>query len=162
MTPRIIEALLWLYLLDLALVLGAGVYEARIQVPTWFGPSAAGEPQWNRDAARRADVGLRFWVYVSTVPLTLLTLGSAIALWWTPEPIRLVWAGSVAVIVVERVATFGYFIPTMIRLTTGGADPQDTTEARRWVRRNHVRHGANVLAWGLALQSFGLWWRYGG
>lgn len=33
--------------------------------------------QWQCEAARIANTGLRFWVYVTTVPLTLLTLANA-------------------------------------------------------------------------------------
>jgi len=157
----IVEVLLWLYVLDLSLVLGAGLYEARIEVPRWLA-RGGGTWHWDRAAAVRADVGLRFWVYASTFPLTLLTLGSALVLAGTPPPVRLVWAGSVAVVVLERVATFGYFIPTMIRLTRAAPRPDDAAVARRWVRCNHARHVANLVAWVLAVQAFAAWARTGG
>src|SRR5690606_2359682 len=135
----IVEDLLWLYLLELSLALGAGLCEARIEVARGLA-RRGGSWHWERAAAVAADVGLRFWVYASTFPLTLLTLGGALVLAGTPPPVRLVWAGSVAVVVLERVATFGYFIPTMIRLTRGAPRPDDAAVARRWVRCNHARH----------------------
>jgi hypothetical protein len=54
------EALLWLFVINLGIALGAGLYESRIVVPQWIGSSRDAVRRWNADAARRDDVGLRF------------------------------------------------------------------------------------------------------
>jgi hypothetical protein len=52
--------------------------------------------------------------------------------------------------------TFGYFIPTMIRLMTEGAlsDAQAVTQARQWARLGYVRHAANLVGLLAALKTF--------
>ena len=52
--------LLWLLTINLGIALGAGLYESRIVVSDWPGVPP---PQW-------PNTGIRFWVYVTTVPLT--------------------------------------------------------------------------------------------
>src|SRR5262245_43672429 len=111
------EILLWLFVINLGIAFGAGLYESRITVPHWLSLSRDSGYRWNAEAARKADVGLRFWVYVTTVPLTLLTLTSFVAAWWTPDAVRDWWLGAAAAALVDRVMTFTYFIPTMIKLT---------------------------------------------
>jgi hypothetical protein len=83
-----IEILLWLFTINLGIAFGAGLYESRIAVPQWLTYSEDSGYHWNAEAAGSADVGLRFWAYVTTVPLTLLTLASLTAAWWTPDPVR--------------------------------------------------------------------------
>src|SRR5262245_23676288 len=65
-----IEVLLWLFVINLGIAFGAGLYESRIVVPQWLSFSRDTGYRWNAEAARKADVGLRFWVYVTTLPLT--------------------------------------------------------------------------------------------
>ncbi len=55
---------LWLFVINLGVAFGAGVYEARVVVPQW---AAMPPSQW-------PNTGILFWVYVTTVPLTLLRL----------------------------------------------------------------------------------------
>src|SRR5215469_14394420 len=104
--------------------------------------------RWNAEAARNADVGLRFWVYVTTMPLTLLTVASLVVAWWAPDVVRKWWLGAAMAALVDRVLTFGYFIPTMIKLTRG--EPPGRSEAvakaLQWVRLGYFRHVAILVA----------------
>src|SRR3989449_6647304 len=95
---------LWLFVINLGIVFGAGLYEARIVVPLW----ASSPPE----SLRSPDSGRRFWAFVTTIPLTLLTLASLVAAWHAPAPRRESWLVAAVVILVERIATFSYFIPT--------------------------------------------------
>lgn len=151
-----IKLVLWLHVLNLAIACGAGFYESRIVVPQWFSSSALDGYQWNRAAAVEANVGLRFWVYVSTAPLTLLTLASLVALFHVPEPVRRWWVVAVTACILERGMTFGYFIPTMIRLMTEGAlsDTEATAKALSWVRLGTLRHAANVAGLLALMKTF--------
>ena len=57
-----------------------GLYEQRIVLPQWFNRSAAGLFV-NTAAMRSADVGRNFLGFVTTLPLTLLTLANLGAAW---------------------------------------------------------------------------------
>jgi hypothetical protein len=65
MSRAIAKLLLWLFVINLGIAFGAGLYESRIVVPQWLEALPEGEYQWNAAAARQADTGLRFWVYVT-------------------------------------------------------------------------------------------------
>lgn len=68
------RALLWLFVINLGVAFGAGLDEGRIVVAQWLIASPETGLHWNAEAAaRRDDTGLRFGVFVTTVPLTLLT-----------------------------------------------------------------------------------------
>src|SRR3989454_5352435 len=110
---------LWLFVTNLGIVFGAGLYESRIVVPLW----ASSPPE----SLRSPDSGRRFWAFVTTIPLTLLTLASLVAAWHAPAPRRESWLVAAVVILVERIATFSYFIPTMLRLQRA-ALPQARSE----------------------------------
>ncbi|MGQ0715839.1 MAG: hypothetical protein ACT4NP_00755 [Pseudonocardiales bacterium] len=110
------SVVLWLFILFLGVALGAGVYESRIVLPLWLTPTGAGGYFWDADAARQANTGVNFWVYVTTVPLTLLTIASLVLAWRSHPPLRHWWLTAGLISMVERLFTFGYFIPTMITL----------------------------------------------
>ncbi len=88
MPDPITTSLLWLFVIFLGITFGAGIYEERITVPRWLSSSENSGRHWNADAARRDDTGRRFWVVVTTVPLTLLTLASLIVAWHSPGSLR--------------------------------------------------------------------------
>ncbi len=76
MVEPIANITLWLFVINLGIAFGAGLYESRIVVPQWLSSFPEGGYSWNAKAVRQSNVGLRFWVYVTTIPLTLLTLAS--------------------------------------------------------------------------------------
>jgi hypothetical protein len=159
----IAHVVLWLFVLNLGIAFGAGLYEARITVPQWLRLTPAGYT-WDAAAAAAANVGLRFWVFVTTVPLTLLTLASFVLAWGAPEPVRMWWLAAAAAALVDRLLTFGYFIPTMVKLMHGDVSPESAAvaKARQWVRLGNVRQAATLIAWLAALRAFGLMYRYSG
>jgi hypothetical protein len=158
------EILLWLFVINLGISFGAGLYEARLAVPQWLSFSPDSGYHWNAEAARNANVGLRFWAYVTTVPLTLLTLASLAAAWRSPEVVRDWWLGAAIAALVDRVMTFAYFIPTMIKLMRSEASGQSEAAAKalQWVRLGFIRHAATLIAWLAALRAFSLMGRFGG
>ena len=76
MTPMLKEILLWLFVIDLGIAFGAGLYGERVILPQWFARSPEGGLRVNSQAMRQTDTGRRFWAFVTTVPLALLTLAS--------------------------------------------------------------------------------------
>jgi hypothetical protein len=147
------EFLLWLFLLDLGLALGAGLYEARVVLPQWTTRPSGGSFHWNAELARRMDPGLRFWAYVTTGPLTILTIASLVAGWNTPGSRGSYWLVAAIIVLLERFATFGYFIPTMVRLQRDQSVPASAVKARvsRWMTLNYVRNAAYLAAWVAAM-----------
>jgi hypothetical protein len=148
MIPNLVDAVVWLFVINLGIAFGAGLYEAVIVLPQWrtTPPSA-----W-------VNTGLRFWVYVTTIPLTLLTLASLILPWLVDGPRRNWWLAAAIVILLERIATFAFFIPTMMRLQT---DKDLSPAAVRlaldhWMLMNHGRHVLTLAGWLLALRAVSL------
>lgn len=143
------KIVLWLFAINLGIAFGAGIYEARVVIPQWkhLPPS-----QW-------PNTGLLFWVYVTTVPLTLLTLISLIAAWLLPHgPMRIWYLTAVSIVIVERVATFSYFIPTMVRLMGSNDTSTDeiTTALSQLLMFNHGRHVLSLGGWLAALRALSL------
>ena len=71
------EILLWLFTINLGIAFGAGLYETRIILPRWFIKS---ENRFlvNNKAMNETDTGRKFWGFVTTMPLTLLTIANLI------------------------------------------------------------------------------------
>ena len=164
MTDKLIPVLLWAYVLNLGVVLGAGLYESRIETPLWLTAGPDGTLRWNREAAAAANVGLRFWVYVSTLPLTLLTLASLALLWSAPGPVRSWWLAAVLTVLFDRALTFGYFIPAMLKLLQPGLyeAAEAASRAAIWMKLGWLRHAADAAALIAALQAFALWYARAG
>lgn len=139
------NALLWLFIINLGIAFGAGLYEARIVVPLWTSapPASLSSP----------DSGRRFWALVTTLPLTMLTIESLVATWHAP---LLIWWHVAAVIVlVERLMTFGYFIPAMLRMQRETKlTAALLSKIATWQRLNYVRLGLTLVGWLSALKAF--------
>ncbi|MBO0948052.1 anthrone oxygenase family protein [Fibrella forsythiae] len=142
-----------LFMLNLGTAFGAGLYETRIVLPLWFERSAAGNYQVRTSVMRDIDTGRKFWGFVTTVPLTLLTLANLILAWQSSDPFRTWWLGAALLTLVERIGTFAFFIPTAIRLQQ--ADQLSATRASRlvalWLRLNYLRNAITLIACCLAL-----------
>jgi hypothetical protein len=152
---RFAIVLLWLLVINLGIAFGAGLYESRIVVPDWIDVSAS-SPGWNAEAARQDDTGRRFWVAVTTVPLTLVTLANLVAAWKAPLALRRWWLIAALFALADRVFTLGYFVPTMIGLTRSPNSADAIATATQWVQLNHVRHIIVAVAWLAALRTFSL------
>lgn len=51
------------------------------------------------------NTGRMFSAYVTTVPLTLLTIASLFAAWSSPEPLRTWYLAAAGIVIVERIDT---------------------------------------------------------
>ena len=143
------EIVLWLFIINLGIALGAGLYESRVIVPLWSSspPESLNQP----------EVGLRFWVWVTTGPLTLLTVLNLIAALLGDGARRHWWLVAAVIILIERIATFSYFVPTMMRLQKGNirANAAASTFAR-WSTHNYLRHAATLAGLLAALRALTL------
>ncbi|MGH9457276.1 MAG: DUF1772 domain-containing protein [Thermoanaerobaculia bacterium] len=147
------KVVLWLFVVFLGVTFGAGLYESRVVVPQWTG-AADGTPRWDPAAAREDDTGRRFWAFVTTGPLTLLTLASLVLAWRASGPLRTWWLSAGVVALADRLFTFIYFIPTMVGLLDVPDSPAARAAASRWEALDWVRHGIVLVAWVLALKAF--------
>jgi len=142
------KVLLWLFVINLGIALGAGLYEQRVVIPQWE----------NIPPQEWTQTGVLFWVYVTTVPLTLLTLANLVAVWLDREPRRYWWLGAIAIILVERIATFSYFIPTMVWLqgTEGLPEAEVQAALSQWLLLDYGRHVLTLAGWLAALKALSL------
>ena len=146
---------LWLFVVILGIAFGAGLYEHRIAIPRWIAHDN-GVPRWDAASARRDDVGLRFWAYVSTGPLTLLTLANLFFAWKASGPAGTWWLTAASIALAERVFTFSYFIPVMVGLMNAADSPAAAATARRWSGLNYARHLLVFGSWLAALKTLTL------
>jgi magnesium-transporting ATPase (P-type) len=152
------DLLLWLFVINQGVAFGAGLYEQRIILPQWFSRSSESGIHVNGAAMRDTDTGRRFWAFVTTVPLTLLTLANLPVAWQSHGPRHQWWLGAVVIALAERIATFSYFIPTALRLMRAGALPsaQVAAMASRWMALNYVRAALTLMGWLAALKALSL------
>jgi hypothetical protein len=150
--------LLWLFVINLGIAFGAGLYEQRVILPQWFPRSSESGLRVNSAAMRSTDTGRRFWALVTTVPLTLLTLANLVVAWQSQGPRHEWWLGAAVIALVERIATFSYFIPTALRLMRAEALPSATVEAMasQWMALDRVRAAFVLIAWLAALRTLSL------
>jgi hypothetical protein len=131
MPSSISTILLWLFVVNLGIAFGAGIYEHRIVVPNWISSSDDSGVHWNAEAVRRDNTGPRFWAFVTTGPLTLLTLANLLAAWKASGVVRGWWLAAALAALADRAFTFSYFIPTMIELMRAPDSPE-------WLQRRHA------------------------
>ena len=155
MSGTISTTVLWLFVINLGIAFGAGLYEHRIVVSRWISSGESGA-HWNAEAARQDDVGRRFWAFVSTLPLTLLTLANLFAAWRSSGAVRGWWLAAALAVLAERAFTFSYFIPTMIGLMRAVDSPASAATAIRWSTLNYLRHALVLAAWLASLRTFAL------
>jgi hypothetical protein len=157
MGQHISEILLWLFIINLGIALGAGLYEKTMIIPQWFIKSPNGLVV-NSDAMRQTDTGRKFWAYVTTVPLTILTLANLVVAWQSQAPEHYWWLGASLITLTERIATFTFFIPTAIKLM----HPErlslfkKTNIGSLWVSLNYIRLFLNLIGWLAALRVLSL------
>jgi hypothetical protein len=117
------EVLLWLFVINLGIAFGAGLYEKRIVLPLWFSKSVSTGWQVNTGAMRQTNTGLRFWAYATTVPLKLLAIPNLAMALLSNGARHDWWLVAATLSLVARVGTFAFFIPTAIRLMNAESLP---------------------------------------
>lgn len=142
------KIVIWLFAINLGVAFGAGVYEARVVIPQWAHIPPRSWP----------NTGLIFWVYVTTVPLTLLTIANLATAWFSHGPVRRWHLIAGIVVLAERGLTFSYFIPTMMWLmqSEGLAIFEVNETLAQWLHLNHGRHALTFCGWLAALKALSL------
>ena len=104
------------------------------------------------------DTGRKFWGFVTTLPLTLITLANLFVAWQAQGPRQDWWLAAASITLIERVGTFSFFIPTALKLQKADKLPASrvTRLVSLWIGFNYVRNAFTMLAWLLALRAFSI------
>jgi hypothetical protein len=138
---------LWLLVINLGVVVGAGFYELRVVVPVW----GKSPPQ----SLKSPESGLSFWVFVTNGSLSFLVIANLLAVVGAPEPARTWWLIAIMIVAAERIVTLAYFSPTMTGLQSDhGRLPNEARAAfTRWVTLSYPRNAACFAAWLAAMKA---------
>jgi hypothetical protein len=147
------EISLWLFVIFSGIAVGAGLYEIRVELPQWFVSNPGTGLAIHADLMNKADSGRRFWGFITTGPLTLLTILSLVLAWPQQTGLQSWWFIAAAVALVERIGTLSFFIPQAIKLMQGGDAAIAARRAARWISLNRVRAGLAFASWVLALKA---------
>ena len=151
MSHKHARILLWLFVVGLGISAGAGLYETKTQMPRWVRSARAnGLPS---QVASSANTGMQFWLYTTTLPLTLLTLASFFAIRFVDPETRKWWLIAAWASLGSQILTLAYFIPTLLQLS-GGQETNARAVAFQWAQVNWFRHALSFVAWLSALQAF--------
>ncbi|HEX7065602.1 MAG TPA: hypothetical protein VF199_11100 [Bacillales bacterium] len=139
------ELLLWLLVINVGIEVGAGLYEQRVVISQLFGTSPE---TW-------INTGKMFWVYVTTIPLTLLIVANGVVAWKTRGPRRPWYLLAIAILIVERGMTFSYFIPEMAGLIGNESLSQAEVDSALslWFNIDYIRHVFSISGWLLAMKT---------
>lgn len=148
--------LLWLFVINLGIAFGAGLYEHRVVLSRWIRASHESGTHWDAEAACNDDTGRKFWSFVTTGPFTLFTVANLVTAWQAPASIRDWWLAAVLAAFADRAFTFSYFIPTMVGLMRATDSPQAVAAATRWRNLNYLRLAIVLIAWLASLRTFSL------
>lgn len=164
MTPSsaLSRILLWLFVINLGVAFGAGLYESRIVFPDWLTSATDSTIHWNAPAAQQDNTGLRFWAFVTTGPLTILVLANLLIAFRATGRLRTWWLASAIFALADRALTFTYFIPTMIGLMDSPDSAEAVARAVMWGNLNYLRHALVLAAWLAALQTFAVLYQHRG
>ena len=155
MIQNIPDILLWLFIINLGVAFGAGIYETRIILPQWFIKSPETGFQVNSKAMNETDTGRKFWGMVTTMPLTLLTIANLVVALQSGGQRHDWWLAASLITLAERIGTFTFFIPTAIKLMRAETlSPSKVTGlVAAWMRLNYVRNALTLIGWLLALRA---------
>ena len=148
------EIFLWLFIINLGIAFGAGLYETRIILPLWFSRSQNGKYSVNLKAMNEIETGRKFWGLVTTMPLTLLTIINLIYAFRSLGTRHDWWLAASLIVFLERILTFSYFIPTAIKLMKTDPIHQSNVSdtVSMWVRFNYFRNFLTILGLLLAMK----------
>src|SRR5690348_2488402 len=115
--------LLILFAIFIGIAFGAGLYEARVVIPLWFNRTDRNYTV-NLENLNKIDSGRKFWGFITTGPLTLLTIVNLIFALQSQSEIHNWWLAASIIALLERIMTFSFFIPTIIKLQRNKSMPE--------------------------------------
>ena len=117
----------------LGIAIGGGLYETLAVYPGWSNdPAPATLPDKLR-ASGQSAASRKFWPFISPTLLFLSIWNFVLALHASGE-LKLLWVAAGAGIIAKSIATYAYFVPTMVRKFERSRT-QSTNELTKAVRR---------------------------
>jgi hypothetical protein len=143
------EISLSLFIFFLSLGMGGGLYETLAVYPNWkTNPTPQVLVQKLKESGQ-AHAGRRFWPFVSPTTLLLALLNLSLA-WQRTGLLRTVWLAAAIAVIAKSIATYTYFVPTMIRKLGKAAqmNPEALTRTvRLWTTLSPLRLGMELFGW---------------
>ena len=146
-------AFLVLFILFIQFGMGGGLYEFLVIYPNWTKDARPENLVKKLRESGQANANRRFWPLVSPA-LTLLSIINMALAWKNPGPAHTVWMTASLIVFTNRVITFSWFIPTMLRKFEHPEkiDAQQLQKTvRLWSRLSPVRILVELSAWAFAL-----------
>lgn len=125
----------------LGLAIGGGLYETLVVYPGWNHDPAPDTLPDKLRASGQSAAGRKFWPFISPTLLFLSIWNLVLALHASGE-LKLLWLAAGAAIVVKSIATYTYFVPTMMRKFERSriqSTSQLTKAVRRWTVLSPLR-----------------------
>jgi hypothetical protein len=125
----------------LGLAIGGGLYEVLVVYPGWSRDPAPDTLPVNLRASGQSLASRKFWPFVSPTLLFLSIWNFVLALHASGE-LKLLWAAASVAIVVKSIATYAYFVPTMMRKferSRSQSASELTKAVRRWTFLSPLR-----------------------
>ncbi len=128
--------------------MGGGLYEVLVIYPRWNkGVTPANLVQKLEDSGQlHAD---KFWVITSPTS-ALLSIINMVLAWQSTSEARTLWFTAALLIFLDRIITFVYFAPTMIRKFRHpeNIDPEKLkSSVRTWTSLSPLRIPLAIIAW---------------
>lgn len=124
----------------LGIAIGGGLYEALAVYPGWRQATPATLTDKLR-ASGQSAASRKFWPFISPTLLLLSIWNFVLALHASGE-LKLLWVSAGAGIVAKSIASYAYFVPTMMRKFEGAriqSAPELTKAVRRWTALSPLR-----------------------
>jgi uncharacterized membrane protein len=149
---------LLLFILFLSVGMGGGLYETLVVYPNWKTDPTPQNLAEKLQNSGQTLAGRRFWPFISPVTTLLAILNLCIA-WQQPGQLRTLWLAAAIVILVKSIATYTYFVPTMVRKlakSTQMKPAELTRTVRQWTSLSPLRLGMELFGWVTAIWTWSL------
>lgn len=147
-----------LFFFFLSLGMGGGLYETLAVYPNWKSDPTPLNLSRKLKESGQALAGRRFWPFISPTTF-LLALVNLFLAYSSSGLLRSVWLAASIAIIVKSIATYSYFVPTMIRKFEKAAaiEPQALRRSvSQWTSLSPLRLSLELFAWIAAVWAWSL------
>ena len=142
-----------LFILFIQFGMGGGLYESLVIYPRWKKDVRPDNLVQKLHDSGQMTASRRFWPFVSPA-LSLLSFINIVLAWQYTGPARTVWLTGALIIFINRLITFSYFVPTMLRKFEHPEKMEAVQLSKAvqvWTFLSPIRILVELSAWSLAL-----------
>lgn len=157
---RIEQALLWIFIVLTALVIGGGLYEMRVVVPLWA--HSPPDSAWYWEAQRLVNPqyapnsGLRLWIYLTPIHF-LISIATLLVGWKGVGAHRKWLIISTIIFIVLHATAFVWFVPVVGQILNSralGLSPEQVmAKTHLWVSLSWVRFVIGLVGFVCGLKA---------